>query len=341
MNDSMANTNTPTMTKRYEALDGIRALSFLGIAAMHVFGNAGYKTGVPGLSTFIPSLTNLVFLFMTISGFGMCCGYYNKIMDRKIDIVDFYKKRYKKILPFFAFLCLIDFVMSPGLNALYEVFANLTLCFGLIPNAEISVIGVGWFLGTVFAFYLLFPFFCFLISDKKRAWFSFAASIIMNYICAYYFDVNRKAIAYSFVYFMVGGMVFLYKDAVVGKKNVQIILIALLLVVVTAFYIVGADSVFLTLLMILINAIILLYGMGASPKSVLNSKPLKFLGEISFELYLCHMLIYRVIEKLHLLRLTSNELLNYLIVYVLVVIGAVIFAVLSKRLLQLLPRRES
>ena len=105
----------------------------------------------------IPSFTNLVFLFMMVSGFGMCCGYYQKFKDQKIGVVDFYKKRYSKIWPYFALLCVLDFVMSPSKSALYEVFANLTLCQGLLPNMNISVIGVSWTLAVIFVFYLLFP----------------------------------------------------------------------------------------------------------------------------------------------------------------------------------------
>lgn len=52
----------------------------------------------------IPSFTNLVFLFMMVSGFGMCCGYYQKIIDQKISVEDFYKKRYIKIWLYFALL---------------------------------------------------------------------------------------------------------------------------------------------------------------------------------------------------------------------------------------------
>lgn len=107
---------------------------------------------------------------MMVSGFGMCCGYYQKIIDRKISVEDFYKKRYIKIWPYFALLCALDFVFSPSKESLFEVFANLTLCQGLLPNAKISVIGVSWTLAVIFVFYMLFPFFCFLIGNKKRAW---------------------------------------------------------------------------------------------------------------------------------------------------------------------------
>ena len=103
-----------------------------------------------------------------VSGFGMCCGYYQKIIDQKISVEDFYKKRYIKIWPYFALLCALDFVISPSKESLFEVFANLTLCQGLLPNAKISVIGVSWTLAVIFVFYMLFPFFCFLIGNKKR-----------------------------------------------------------------------------------------------------------------------------------------------------------------------------
>ena len=40
----------------------------------------------------IPSFTNLVFLFMMVSGFGMCCGHYQKILDRRISVEEFLKE---------------------------------------------------------------------------------------------------------------------------------------------------------------------------------------------------------------------------------------------------------
>ena len=143
----------------YGSLDGLRAYSAIGIILMHVLTNGNYGLSGFVFEQLIPSFTNLVFLFMAVSGFSLCCGYFDKIINNQISVAEFYSKRYAKIWPFFALLCILDFVISPSKNALYEVFANLTLCFGLLPNTDISVIGVGWFLGLVFAFYLVFPFF--------------------------------------------------------------------------------------------------------------------------------------------------------------------------------------
>ena len=182
-----------TKADRYEGIDGLKAYAVIGIALMHVLANGEYRMGGFVFERLIPSFTNLVFLFMIVSGFGMCCGYYQKFKDQKISVVDFYKKRYNKIWPYFALLCVLDFVMSPSKSALYEVFANLTLCQGLLPNMNISVIGVSWTLAVIFVFYLLFPFFCFLLESKKRAWLAFICAVIYNFVCGtYFFECEDK-----------------------------------------------------------------------------------------------------------------------------------------------------
>lgn len=153
--------------KRYDAIDGLRAFAAVGIVSMHVMTNGGFILPDP-VNRVVGSMGEFVYLFMAVSGFSMCCGYYDRMLSGNVSIVDFYKRRFSKTLPFFALLCLIDFVISPSLHSVFEVFANLTLCFGLLPNPTMSVVGVGWFLGLVFVFYLLFPFYCFLLAKKTR-----------------------------------------------------------------------------------------------------------------------------------------------------------------------------
>lgn len=63
------------------------------------------------------------------------------------------------------------------------------------------MIGVGWFLGLVFVFYLIFPFFCVLLANKRRAWMAFAVSLVHNRVCLNYFDVDRRNILYSACFF--------------------------------------------------------------------------------------------------------------------------------------------
>lgn len=248
--------------KRYEGIDGLKAYAIIGIALMHVLTNGKYDLGGFVFGELIPSFTNLVFLFMMVSSFGMCCGYYQKIVDRKISMEEFYSKRYIKIRPYFALLCALDFAMSQSKNSLYEVFANLTLCQGLLPDAHISVIGVSWTLAVIFVFYMLFPFFCFLIGNKKRAWNVVVAALIFNFLCSSYFNAGRTNIVYDAIYFIVGGLIFLYrKELAEFASKHKVIAGAILLAATVAYFALGSSTI--TMLFFCVAALVYTLGCKA------------------------------------------------------------------------------
>lgn len=197
--------------KHYGAIDGLRMLAAFGILMMHMRSYNDYQIGGYFYNTVIASFGDFVFLFMTISAFSMCCGYYEKVLNGRISLSAFYGRRFRKVLPFLAVLVLIDVVREPSASNLYEGFADLTLLFGFLQK-KIEVIGVGWFLGLVFVFYLCFPFFCVLIENKRRAWLAFAVSLVYNWVGASYFDVGRSNILYSGCYFLAGGLIYLYRE---------------------------------------------------------------------------------------------------------------------------------
>ena len=316
-----------TKADRYEGIDGLKAYAIIGIALMHILANGEYELGGFVFSRMIPAFTNLVFLFMMVSGFGMCCGYYQKIIDRKISMEDFYSKRYIKIWPYFALLCTLDFVISPSKNSLYEVFANLTLCQGLLPDANISVIGVSWTLAVIFVFYMLFPLFCFLLGNKKRAWGVAIAALIFNFLCGSYFNAGRTNIVYDAIYFIAGGLVFLYrKELSEFASKHKAVAGSILLIATFAYFALGSS----TLTMLFFCVVALIYTLGCKRGGVLVNPVAKFLGGICFEIYLCHMVIYRVLEKLHFVHLFGNGLLAYIFTAVAVICGSVMFSVCAK-----------
>ena len=261
-----------TKADRYEGIDGLKAYAIMGIALMHVLANGEYGIGGFVFERLIPSFTNLVFLFMMVSGFGMCCGYYQKIIDQKISVEDFYKKRYIKIWPYFALLCALDFVISPSKESLFEIFANLTLCQGLLPNMRIEVIGVSWTLAGIFVFYMLFPFFCFLIGNKKRAWGVAVVALVFNLLCGtYFFDGNhivdafsvgftpRLNIVYDAIYFIAGGSIFLYREELAEfAAKYKVIAGAVLLIATVAYFALGGST--LTMLFFCVAALVYTLG---------------------------------------------------------------------------------
>ena len=66
---------------------------------------------------------------------------------------------------------------------------------------------------------------------------------------------------------------------------------------------------------------------------VLKNKITKFFSNISLEIYLSHMLIFRVVEKLKLNIFLGNNWLQFLITVIIVICGATIFSLIMKKII--------
>lgn len=350
---------------RYKGFDGLRALCALGIAMMHYQAFIVVK---PSENFFtdrcIPFFTEFVFMFFMISAFGLCCGYYNKLKGDEngqcaFNVNLFYSRRIKKIWPYFALLVFIDVIVYFLQNGftpthdmkgeLSEAFANLTLCFNLLPNSDFKVMGGGWFVGTIFLFYILFPFFCFLLHSKKRAWIALLVALVMHILVVNYFltedfvtvriiDCARHNILYSFPFLFVGGMIFLYKNKIdiwisdLPSRWILLAVTAILTLIQVTFkpLIFGENRLFLLILF----AFWLCYGMSNGIKiggcRFLDNRVMKFLGDISMEIYLTHMMMFRALEKIHLENMIDNPDILFIVTYVVGITMTIMFAYFVK-----------
>ena len=291
--------------KKYESLDGLRAYSAIGIVMMHVLANIIVKPSSNYvIDTIIPYFTNFTLLFMIISAFSVCCGYYDRVKNGQIKPNDFYSKRYKRLLPFFALMVVISVILDHNYSALCEGFADLTLCFNLLPNPQIETVGVGWFIGTVFTFYLLFPFFTFLLDNKERGFLVLLVSLIFCYIAINYFSspefvvkkIDRVNIIYSAPFFISGGLIYLYKDKIYDfvTNHYWLMLVFCIIVTIVKFTCLKGVDLFIIPDLILFS-VWLMYAIGSKDK-VLNNKSgdlslshgvLSCRGKVAFGKYYC------------------------------------------------------
>lgn len=329
-------------TKNYHcnAIDGLRAISCLGIILMHIQANTEYYlTGSFIFDKFIPSLTTLVYLFLMISGFGMCSGYLHKFLSGDIDIDAFYTKRYQKILPFFCVLLFIALIIEHDLSTVYEVSIEVLLLHGLLPNNAVSVIGVCWTLGVIFLFYLLFPAFSVLMKSKKRAWVSLAISLWVvfacdNYFFSDYFVTESFSSRHNFLYclplFIAGGLIYLYRYEIMRSYKKNGILLLFICIIVTSLWWLKPTGMRMIsyIWSLLMFALWLSYAVGSNCK-FLSSKPFRFLSNISMEMYLAQMIVFRIVEKLQLLYLFGRTgiggWISFVFVFALTVSGLIIF----------------
>ena len=326
-------------SSRYESLDGLRAYAAIGIVMMHVLANIVVKPSENYLAeTIIPFFTNFTLLFMVVSAFSVCCGYYDRVRNGAMRPNDFYKKRYRRLLPFFALMVIISLAKDHDYKALCESFANLTLCFNLLPNPSIETIGVGWFIGTVFTFYLLFPFFTFLLDNRKRGWFVLVVSLIFCYIAIDYFSgpefvvkkIDRVNIIYSAPFFIAGGMIYLYRDSIckVVSRYSWLMLAVCLLITVLRFIYRNSTILFIIPDLILFS-VWLMYAIGTNTW-VLNNRFVKYISKISLEIYLCHMMAFRVVEKVRLENIIGDRDLLYAVTFLMTLAGAIVFSHIVK-----------
>ena len=325
------------MKERYENLNGLRVFSCIAIIAMHIKANSEYQIEDWFFQNVIGAWGQLVALFIMISGFGMFCGYYDDFRNGKINLVEFYSKRYMKILPFFLTLIIIDVILDRSLGHVLEGLTEATLVFGLLPNNQPDVIGVCWTLGVIFLFYMLFPFITYLCRNRKLALYTFFGSILLSMICSVYYFTDKFVISsfvprHNFLYcapwILGGACVFLFRNeirAFIAKYRWAWLGGCVIIDVVWHLVpseISGIDICVLKNLALYLPW--LMYAISIDSK-ILNNKAMKYLSGISLELYLAQMVIFRCIEKANCLYIFGNGWLSFLIVWIAVVVGLIIF----------------
>ncbi len=337
--------------KRYESISLLRIVSCFGIVLMHIQSNTNYNiVGNYIWDTIIPSWTWFVFLFLIISGFGMSAGYLEKFHTNNINLNDFYKKRYMKIGPFFSIIIFIDLMVNFSLASIQEASISLTMLHGFLPNNKLSVVGVGWTIGVVFVFYLLFPAFSVLMKSKKMAWLSFIISLWINYICESYFFTSyyvtdsftaRHSFLYCMPLFIVGGIIYLYRNEITKLYTRFKVLMFSICIIVTFGYYIVPQKIMDVKISFIINLILFSSWMILAiciQDKFTNKRAIKFLSDISIEIYLAHMVVFRVLERLNLIYILGDSGLrgwgSYLLTFSLIILLLIILICIYRFLLK-------
>lgn len=160
----------------------------------------------------------------------------------------------------------------------------------------------------------------------------------MNYVGGSYFDIGKTNIIYCLCYLIAGGLIYLYrKELEQFSSKFQWISLGTIIVTVVFYFFIGGN----TITMLLVSAAMLVYALGRTRERILSNPFTKFISAISMEIYLSHMVIFRVVERLGLNTMIGNGWVQYAATVVIVLVGTIIFSAVMKKILDLLGKKVS
>lgn len=313
------------MKNEIKSLTGLRGIVALWVTFFHFNCFTNY---------FIESITGKGYLavdiFFVLSAFLLTISYSGRFKSLTFkNITDFYKKRVNRIYPVYILsVIIIALFLVDTSKTKFLINAALVQCF-YNPNYSLNI--VYWSLSTEWICYLIFPFLLFFVIRFKIRWeILIVLSLILRFSLLYipdnlylqsdlplktgessrYMDVSHglsSLVRTISSYFLGIGAALLPGINSENKKN---------------NYIMYASSlVFLLLLYTekglffipLVSAVIIKYlyiGGTNYVKTLMESKAVYFLGNISYSLYIIHYIIVQHVVKGTYFTLTSSHLLN-------------------------------
>ena len=141
--------------------------------------------------------------------------------------------------------------------------------------------------------------------------------------------MERENILYSAIFFMAGGLIYLYRDELKRLKNIRFVAVAFLAITASAYYFLSQND----LVMAAFSVAIIIFAITIDGKLGEN-KLIKKLSSISFEVYLSHMMIYRVLERVKITHIFGVNAFSYGMTAILTLAGAIVFSCIAKVVLE-------
>lgn len=311
-----------TQYSHLNALDGFRASLALWVYLGHLAAATGFQNYI------LDRHPLAVDLFMVLSGFLMIHTWKQSNEEYRFfssATLSFYGNRFFRIAPLYYFLLLICYLLAPSLAKMHDetlqlippiwaqdikgylpqtswnfnnftwIWTHFTFLFGLVPGMENSTPLPDWSLSLEMQFYLVLP--LLLISLKKTPIVILAAisailAVVSPILFGNYLDAGLithfgqpSFLPYRLNAF-IAGMVpafYLQLNTIQLSRQKKALLIASALLCIMP----------LSKPVIIIYGLFIILVLNKAPRIsfALSIAPLRFLGKISYSIYLCHVLI--------------------------------------------------
>lgn len=287
------------MVKRIEQLDGLRAVAIVAVFIHHTLGIKLLWMGVD--------------LFFILSGFlitGILIG--NKSQSLKQYFGHFYGRRARRILlPYLLLLAVTSAVFGLSWAShwyYYILFMNFAMAFQVPHPRSLEIL---WSLAVEEQFYLIWPLVVYFCSEQAITWAAAAIVLIaplLRWTCtplfAYHWPIYTLT-PFRMDLLAVGALIaVLWRRRQDGVKRFgrygialsTLALLALLLLSRKPGFTTSANTrlpnVWIYELTLIACAGAMLWGLGGKCTRILTLSPVRYIGRVSYTIYLMHLTIF-------------------------------------------------
>lgn len=286
----------------------LRAFSVIAVLLYHFKFNS-FKGGFIGVD-----------IFFVISGYLMTKIILTSFSKGNFKLLDFYTKRVARIFPALlfmisSFLAIIYFILPTQFIAYLKSCFSSSLFFSNIyyylnsgyfdTSSQFNFLLHTWSLSVEWQFYMIFPLLLLLLrktytTQPKLFNILFFLFIVLSFVIMTIHNKKDNALSFFMFYtrsweMMSGGLAFLYEKNIQKLKSnyKNIVVIICILTLSACVYTITSYSVkwpsYLTVLPVASTSLILLLN---TDLKFFKSKTVRFLGNISYSLYLWHWPFY-------------------------------------------------
>jgi len=343
--------------QKLDYIDVIRGIAILMVVITHT-AQQGIVKLPHALSVFLSLGARGVQLFFIASAFTLFRSYTQRNRNEKSPVKNFFIRRFFRIAPIY-YLGILYYLIRITYNLPYwqgnqivitkfNIISNFFYCNGLSPYWINSVVPGGWSITVEMFFYILFPFLFKRIRNINSAFIFLNLSLVIKLVLQEIFQYSnfisdaylwREFLFYYFPsqlpIFALGIILyFLIENAdnikLVKTKNFTFLFILLPLQI-------GSKFDFLYLNHIIFGIIFIGFAIFLSKGkfNFLSQSFIRYIGKISFSIYIIHFIVIAWLAKFHLIDFCDNYLINFMLRFTVVLLLSVFISTLSYRIIEI------
>jgi peptidoglycan/LPS O-acetylase OafA/YrhL len=277
-------------------LDGLRGVAILLVFMIHADGWGLRSLGDIGNSIVVHGKYGVT-VFFVASAYMICLSASRAFNGDGYNWKAFYVRRFFRIAPMYFLVLAYVIIMTGGAKwtTTTSIISHFTFLNVLYPRYANDMLSVEWSIAVEMAFYAIFPILVMAVRKNVAAVavftalllaIPFAPHVVYRSIGGDLFEFRHYTLPWHAYAFLCGVLAFHYRDRLQSTKY----LIAALLVL--ALQLVIGEGWWSGRVFAVVTALVIINGHhNGWFARLLSFSPLTFIGEISFSLYLIHIII--------------------------------------------------